>query len=355
MATRARFLPATLVLLCALGALVWFGVPSILATPERSLSARTTVPHINDPARKGPKGKAQTTIAPPQNGQEPNEEDGLAGSRQTPQGPGKTEDDKRPCHRGNDDRKSDLCAQWKAADSAFDAAGYAEWQTLLSLAGVIGLVLSLFFSAYATWAAGRGLRAASDALELGRSANAIALKEYRQAWKPTVVVTGMRLVPQWQSWFNRCNPIPLHITVENIGGSTARVVDVAIDYFLIRDRSGKTLYRVAIEQVLPPVHSHARHTAKLMFYPNRANLRELFEQGTGLGAHDVIVAGDVRSLNDDGQQIVEPFEWISDPYRRGGARLVENRPSGRRHSDSAHVKDERDRAPHDEHELFPQD
>lgn len=42
------------------------------------------------------------------------------------------------CKRGSDQRRSDLCAQWKAADAGFDAARSAEYQTYI---GAIGLVL----------------------------------------------------------------------------------------------------------------------------------------------------------------------------------------------------------------------
>ncbi len=42
------------------------------------------------------------------------------------------------CERGKDDRKSDLCAQWKAADAAADAA-QAAW--LQFWAGIVGLAL----------------------------------------------------------------------------------------------------------------------------------------------------------------------------------------------------------------------
>lgn len=51
----------------------------------------------------------------------------------------------RPCRRGVDDRKSDLCAQWKAADAAVDAANYALGAILLSLVGT-ALVAATFLA-----------------------------------------------------------------------------------------------------------------------------------------------------------------------------------------------------------------
>lgn len=44
------------------------------------------------------------------------------------------------CQQGRDNRRSDLCAQWKAADAASEAAGWAGWTWWLGLGGVaIGL------------------------------------------------------------------------------------------------------------------------------------------------------------------------------------------------------------------------
>lgn len=49
-----------------------------------------------------------------------------------------------PCQPGENNRNSDLCAQWKAADSASDAAQYAYWTMLLSSVGTILLVMTFW-------------------------------------------------------------------------------------------------------------------------------------------------------------------------------------------------------------------
>lgn len=46
----------------------------------------------------------------------------------------------RPCQPGADERTSDLCAQWKAADAAYDAAWWAKFSGWF---GGLGLVLTL--------------------------------------------------------------------------------------------------------------------------------------------------------------------------------------------------------------------
>lgn len=50
------------------------------------------------------------------------------------------------CGRDNDNRKSELCAQWMAADAASAANMLASWQLLLSALGVFGLALTLWFN-----------------------------------------------------------------------------------------------------------------------------------------------------------------------------------------------------------------
>ena len=71
------------------------------------------------------------------------------------------------CEHGQDNRQSDLCAQWKAADSASDAAQWAWWQLVaLPIGMAIGLG-TLFFAGraahYAKLAASETKRAANAA------------------------------------------------------------------------------------------------------------------------------------------------------------------------------------------------
>lgn len=70
----------------------------------------------------------------------------------------------RPCESGNDDRESDLCAQWKAADAARDAADWTRWGAIIGIIGTVGLLWTLFYTA-------RGTRAAIDAVNTQVEAN----------------------------------------------------------------------------------------------------------------------------------------------------------------------------------------
>lgn len=52
----------------------------------------------------------------------------------------------RPCEQNGQDHNSDLCAQWKAADAARDAADWTKWGFWAGLAGVIGLLWTLYYT-----------------------------------------------------------------------------------------------------------------------------------------------------------------------------------------------------------------
>jgi hypothetical protein len=47
------------------------------------------------------------------------------------------------CDQGKDERNSDLCAQWKAADAARDAANYAFWSLFGTIVGTVLLIWTL--------------------------------------------------------------------------------------------------------------------------------------------------------------------------------------------------------------------
>ena len=72
----------------------------------------------------------------------------------------------RGCQPGQDDRQSDLCAQWKAADAATDAA---YWAQLTWVAGIIGLVIG-GGTLFAAWRAAHWAKKAADHTETAATA-----------------------------------------------------------------------------------------------------------------------------------------------------------------------------------------
>jgi hypothetical protein len=75
----------------------------------------------------------------------------------------------RPCEEGQDARNSDLCAQWKAADAARDAADWTYWGVLLGIVGTIGLFWTLYYTRAAVKAAQEATKDADDAIEIART------------------------------------------------------------------------------------------------------------------------------------------------------------------------------------------
>lgn len=61
--------------------------------------------------------------------------------------------DSNPCEPGNDQRDSDLCAQWKAADAATDAAWWAQWAVWIGGASTILVLIALGLAFQSNWIA----------------------------------------------------------------------------------------------------------------------------------------------------------------------------------------------------------
>lgn len=95
------------------------------------------------------------------------------------------------CPQGRDNRKSELCAQWKAADAAAGSVTVA-WSSFA--AGIVGLIvgaLTLFFASRAAhWAKEAALHTQAGANEAERSANVAqgALDDARNSARPRVTV-----------------------------------------------------------------------------------------------------------------------------------------------------------------------
>ncbi|MBO1019098.1 hypothetical protein IPV08_03835 [Methylobacterium sp. SD274] len=59
---------------------------------------------------------------------------------------GDSKEEKWPCKPGQDNRNSDLCAQWKAADSASDAALWGMLSFIVGIFGTIGLLINIIYT-----------------------------------------------------------------------------------------------------------------------------------------------------------------------------------------------------------------
>jgi hypothetical protein len=79
----------------------------------------------------------------------------------------------RPCREGGENRNSDLCAQWKAADAAKNAADWAMRSFWIGILGFLGLLASLYYTRKAVKVADDATKDADRALEIAnRNADA---------------------------------------------------------------------------------------------------------------------------------------------------------------------------------------
>jgi hypothetical protein len=84
------------------------------------------------------------------------------------------------CNQGEDNRHSDLCAQWKAADAAFDAA---KWAWLQFISGIIGIALgagTLFAAIAAAFYARHAAQETKRSADAALMANANTIRAISQ-------------------------------------------------------------------------------------------------------------------------------------------------------------------------------
>ncbi|AZO15093.1 hypothetical protein EJ069_10340 [Mesorhizobium sp. M2A.F.Ca.ET.043.05.1.1] len=137
----------------------------------------------------------------------------------TPNAPASTAGDppgyKDPCEVGQDDRNSDLCAQWKAADAAEQSAFW-------TMIGVIVGGLTLIAAGLAAWYAGRAAQYTRDGAEhAGRSVKTaeVATEVSRQIGE----AQARAYISVTKAWLeNNANALPkIILQVRNSGQSPA--------------------------------------------------------------------------------------------------------------------------------------
>lgn len=92
--------------------------------------------------------------------------------------PDKNDDPNKPCEQGRDDRNSDLCAQWKAADATKDSAVWTERTFWLGIAGAVVGFLTLAAAAAAAWFAKRAAIATEKTVDEATRMGEMQLRAY---------------------------------------------------------------------------------------------------------------------------------------------------------------------------------
>jgi hypothetical protein len=176
----------------------------------------------------------------------------------------------RSCRPGEDDRTSELCAQWKAADAGDKAAYWARWSFFLGIIGTLGLLWTLYYTRKAVRLAGSASQDTQTGLAIAaRNADAAAeqvkiARETAQAeLRPFLSHQFREVTVAWNSDERKGWNVLFRWT--NIGTSPAEIValqafqesrpitDPAPDYSEMRARAPE---RLTYPFILPPTASH---------------------------------------------------------------------------------------------------
>lgn len=209
----------------------------------------------------------------------------------------------QPCGQGRYASSDDLCAQWKAADAASDAAQWAWWQIILSALGVIGLGITLWFNFRALRLAEREANETKDALAIAemnakaavRMADLAERTSSRQL-RAYVYVKSVRLEEGFAEDSNSINCV---ITISNSGQTPAYVRKIAFllkwitedGHTTVLDTEAPTIFRVHkdVPTVVP-------YEFQVGF--DKADLR----------GH-MLIAGRIEYKDAFGKVYKEPFSW----------------------------------------------
>ena len=134
------------------------------------------------------------------------------------------------CKAGKDDRSSDLCAQWKAADAAKDAAWWTFVAAITTVIGVIVGGFTLVAAGFAAWYAKQaadhtqsGAQAALESVTATKEATAIAREIGRAQVTSYVSVKGVQI------YFEKMGLIPhIAFSLVNAGSSPAIKPEVKV-------------------------------------------------------------------------------------------------------------------------------
>lgn len=140
------------------------------------------------------------------------------------------------CENRKDNRNSELCAQWKAADSAEEAANWAWWQLWLSALGVLGLGFTLWFNFRALRMAKDASKETKDALTIAKSSAESASNLVRISDRNAHLELRAYLefdsvkVEPWPDYDNPENPkekgFRIQIGIRNYGRTPAQNVEL---------------------------------------------------------------------------------------------------------------------------------
>jgi hypothetical protein len=201
----------------------------------------------------------------------------------------------RPCEPGEDQRDSDLCAQWKAADAAENAAWWAAATGWISALGLVGVAAAL------------GLNIWSNVMT--RAALRLTRRSSQADLQPYVHATMAKI--------DTCetNPPQVSVTFENVGRTPA----LRAEFFVNLDAAEwfeATSYQPALLNnsvnvgSIPPNQKRSRILQLSMFKAAIAKMSDLMIDG--VYKPQFVLRGFVRYFDIFGARYITEFAYITD-------------------------------------------
>jgi hypothetical protein len=133
------------------------------------------------------------------------------------------------CEQGKDNRSSDLCAQWKAADAAEKSATWTRRTFWPALFGVVIGGLTLAAAAFAAWWAKRAAEETKRGAEEAKRSADTAVKNYEAFIKFESPMLDVDFVKLTVVWVNGKPQAIARFAIRNIGRSPAIIDGVSVE------------------------------------------------------------------------------------------------------------------------------
>lgn len=150
--------------------------------------------------------------------------------------PDSTDETTKPCENGKDNRNSDLCAQWKAADAAKESA---EWTRRTFWLGVVGSIIG-FFTLIAAGMAACYAKKAAEETKRGADFSDLSIKKMEEGLlrqiRPWLVGDGIHtdnVTDLTVGYIKYERAIFLYVNFSNAGQSPAINAAIFADHLFI--------------------------------------------------------------------------------------------------------------------------
>lgn len=245
----------------------------------------------------------------------------------------------RPCREGEENRSSELCAQWQSAQGARESALWAWWNLILTGISIILLVVTLIYvhlgtrlAAKAVLAAEQAVHSARDAVEVARHANEEAVRangiaadafhlqklNFEEQMRPRCVVIGVTVAEGWADSAKAGSPVLIMIQIENLGGSTGRNLSLYVENIAFLNHDGSEVWRGDLILPLAPLRRGQVREERL----------KIEHSAFGKDIHRIELRGRIGASNDaikGGANLhqIEHFAWGDNALNRSSTSLVE--------------------------------